>query len=174
MYKRQVLNASKTGRSNKKERRVDALALRADEGRDKLRKATGRSKYPSIRRCPNEGTDVYKRQMQGIKQRINNVILTGQGITNINTSDVAGKIALNIPVKISTGRLISTVRPEYRTDASFCVDNYFAFSDGFCFVRIIPGMHLLRTKAVVSSLRGTCEWRRASSILVANSTQSAF
>ena len=40
--------------------------------------------------------------------------LTGQGITNINKSDVAGKIALNIPVKISTGRLISTVRPEYR------------------------------------------------------------
>lgn len=52
---------------------------------------------------------------QGIKQRINNVILTGQGITNINKSDVAGKIILNIPVKISTGRAISTVRPEYRT-----------------------------------------------------------
>ncbi len=53
--------------------------------------------------------------MQGIKQRINNVILTGQGITNINKSDVAGKVTLNIPVKIATGRLISTVRPEYRT-----------------------------------------------------------
>ena len=53
--------------------------------------------------------------MQGVKPRINNVILTGQGITNINKSDVAGKIILNIPVKISTGRLISTVRPEYRT-----------------------------------------------------------
>ena len=51
----------------------------------------------------------------GIKQQINNVILTGQGITNINKSDVAGKVALNIPVKISTGRLISTVRPGYRT-----------------------------------------------------------
>lgn len=51
----------------------------------------------------------------GIKQRINNVVLTGQGIANINKSDVAGKIILNIPVKISTGRLISTVRPEYRT-----------------------------------------------------------
>ena len=51
-----VLNAIKTGRSNKKERRVDALALRAEEGRDKLRKAAGRSKYPSIRRYPNEGT----------------------------------------------------------------------------------------------------------------------
>ena len=52
---------------------------------------------------------------QGVKPRINNVILTGQGITTINKSDVAGKIILNIPVKISTGRLIITVRPEYRT-----------------------------------------------------------
>jgi len=52
---------------------------------------------------------------QGIKQRINNVVLTGQGITNINKSDVVGKVTLNIPVKISTGRLISTVRPGYRT-----------------------------------------------------------
>ena len=51
---------------------------------------------------------------KGIKQRINNVVLIGQGITNINKSDVAGKIILNIPVKIATGRLISTVRPEYR------------------------------------------------------------
>ena len=52
---------------------------------------------------------------QGIKSRINNVILTGQGITNINKSDVAGKIALNIPVKISTGRAVSMVKPEYKT-----------------------------------------------------------
>ena len=29
-----------------KEHRADALALRAEEGRDKLRKAAGRSKYP--------------------------------------------------------------------------------------------------------------------------------
>ena len=53
---------------------------------------------------------------QGIKSRINNVVLTGQGIININKSDVAGKIILNIPVKISTGRLISTIRPSYRTE----------------------------------------------------------
>ena len=39
-----------------KERRVDALALRADEGRDKLRKAAVRSKYPTTRRCPNGET----------------------------------------------------------------------------------------------------------------------
>ena len=43
-------------RSSYKERRVDAWALRADEGRDKLRKAAGRSKYPSIRRYPNVET----------------------------------------------------------------------------------------------------------------------
>ena len=36
-------------RSSKKEHRVDALALRAEERRDKLRKATGRSKYPESR-----------------------------------------------------------------------------------------------------------------------------
>ena len=35
---------------------VDALVHGADEGRDKLRKAAGRSKYPVIRRYPNEGT----------------------------------------------------------------------------------------------------------------------
>ena len=39
-----------------KERRVDALALRAEERRDKLRKAAGRSKYPSIRRYLNGET----------------------------------------------------------------------------------------------------------------------
>ena len=33
---------------------------------------------------------------QGLKSVINNVILTGQGISNINKSDVAGKINLNI------------------------------------------------------------------------------
>ena len=43
-------------RSSDKEHQVDALALGAEEGRDKLRKAAGRSKYPLIRRYPNEGT----------------------------------------------------------------------------------------------------------------------
>ena len=61
---------------------------------------------------------------QGIKSRINNVILTGQGIVNINKSDVAGKINLNIPVKISTGRAISTVKPNYRT--SYALVRYIA------------------------------------------------
>lgn len=51
----------------------------------------------------------------GIKSNINNVILTGQGITCISKSDVAGKIVLNIPVKIATGRMISTVKPVYRS-----------------------------------------------------------
>ena len=59
-----------------------------------------------------------------LKQKINNVILTGQGIVNINKSDVAGKINLNIPVKISTGRLISTIKPIYRT--SYALVRYIA------------------------------------------------
>ena len=53
-----VSNAIETEkkRSSKQERRVDALALRADERRDKLRKAAGRSKYPLSRRCLNGET----------------------------------------------------------------------------------------------------------------------
>ena len=43
-------------RSSEEERRVDALALRAEERRDKLRKASGRSKYPLIRGCLNGET----------------------------------------------------------------------------------------------------------------------
>ena len=43
-------------RSSEKERMVDALALDADEGRGKLRKATGSRKQTSIRRSPNVGT----------------------------------------------------------------------------------------------------------------------
>ena len=34
----------------------DALALGGEEGRDKLRKAAGRSKYPLIRGSPNGAT----------------------------------------------------------------------------------------------------------------------
>ena len=34
----------------------NALVHGAEEGRDKLRKATERSKYPATRRYPNEGT----------------------------------------------------------------------------------------------------------------------
>jgi len=61
---------------------------------------------------------------QGFKPRINSVIITGQGIATINKSDVAGKIILNIPVKIATGRLISTIKPEYR--ASYALIRYVA------------------------------------------------
>ena len=43
-----------------KERREDALALRADERRDKLRKAAVRSKYPLTRRCLNGETHMRK------------------------------------------------------------------------------------------------------------------
>ncbi len=60
----------------------------------------------------------------GVKHKINNVVLTGQGIIHINKSDVAGKINLNIPVKISTGRAISTVKATYRT--SYALVRYIA------------------------------------------------
>ncbi len=53
--------------------------------------------------------------LQGLKNSINNVILTGEGISNISKSDMAGKIILNIPVKVSSTRLLSTVQPVYRT-----------------------------------------------------------
>jgi hypothetical protein len=43
-------------RSREEEHRADALAPGADEGRDKLRKAAGRSTYPVIRGCPNGET----------------------------------------------------------------------------------------------------------------------
>ena len=54
---------------SKKERRVDALALRADERRDKLRKASGRSKYPMIRRYLNGETRL-SRPQSSIRQFI--------------------------------------------------------------------------------------------------------
>ena len=44
-----------------KEHRENALAPRAEEGRDKLRKAMGRSKYSIIHRYPNEGTHLVKK-----------------------------------------------------------------------------------------------------------------
>ena len=56
-------------RSSKKERRVDALALRAEERRDKLRKAAGRSKYPLNRRYLNGETRLDELQ-SSIRQSI--------------------------------------------------------------------------------------------------------
>jgi hypothetical protein len=38
---------------------VNALALEADEGRDKQRNASGSSKYALIRRYPNGGTHLW-------------------------------------------------------------------------------------------------------------------
>ena len=43
-------------RSSYKGLTENALVRGAEEGRDKLRKAAGRSKYLTIRRYPNEGT----------------------------------------------------------------------------------------------------------------------
>lgn len=61
---------------------------------------------------------------QGLKNNINNVILVGEGIVNLNKSDMAGKIILNIPVKIATGRLVTTVKPTFRT--SYAIVRYIA------------------------------------------------
>lgn len=60
----------------------------------------------------------------GTKISINNVILTGEGIVNINKSDMAGKIILNIPVKISTSRLVNSVKSTYRV--SYALVRYVA------------------------------------------------
>ena len=57
------------GKLSKKERRVDALALRADERRDKLRKAAVRSKYPVTRRYLNGETRLSEPQ-SSIRQSI--------------------------------------------------------------------------------------------------------
>ncbi len=38
---------------------VDALAIEDDEGRDKLRYASGSCKYATIRRFPNGGTQLF-------------------------------------------------------------------------------------------------------------------
>ena len=47
-------------RLSEEERRADALALRAEERRDKLRKAAGSGKYTMIRRYLNGETHVRK------------------------------------------------------------------------------------------------------------------
>ena len=46
-----------------KGRRADALALRAEERRDKLRKAAGSGKYTMIRRFLNGATHMLKRHV---------------------------------------------------------------------------------------------------------------
>ena len=52
---------------------------------------------------------------EGIKQKLNNVVLTGQGITNISKSDIVGKITLNIPVKMETSKVAGLIKPCYTT-----------------------------------------------------------
>ena len=60
-------------RLSKEERRVDALALRAEERRDKLRKAAVRSKYPLTRRCLNGET-----RLEGLQSSIRQSITYGR------------------------------------------------------------------------------------------------
>ena len=47
---------------------MNALAPRADEGRDKLRKAMMRSKYPFNHRYPNEGTQLVVKDQLSIHE----------------------------------------------------------------------------------------------------------
>ena len=46
-------------RLRNKEHKADALAIGAEEGRGKLRKAAVRCKQPATRRCPNGETRVW-------------------------------------------------------------------------------------------------------------------
>ena len=52
---------------------------------------------------------------KGLKSEINTVVLTGQEILSISKSDMVGKIALNIPVKASTGKIAGLIKPNYAT-----------------------------------------------------------
>ena len=52
--------AREAGLAKQKGRRADALALGADERRDKLRKAAGSGTYAKNRRCLNGGTHAGK------------------------------------------------------------------------------------------------------------------
>ncbi len=56
-------------RSSKEEHRADALALRAEERRDKLRKAAGSGIYTLIRRCLNGETHAGRARVSIDEQR---------------------------------------------------------------------------------------------------------
>ena len=60
-------------RSSRKEHRADALALRAEERRDKLRKAAGRGRYPLIRRYLNGET-----RTEGLRASMHESIVHGR------------------------------------------------------------------------------------------------
>ena len=61
-------SASKA-KESRKGRKVDALALGGDEGRDKLRKAAGRRRWPAIRGCPNGATQPARAIPEGRRTR---------------------------------------------------------------------------------------------------------
>lgn len=48
-----------------------------------------------------------------LKESVNKVVIIGQGINNINKSDIAAEKIFNLPVKLSSARLISSVKPVY-------------------------------------------------------------
>ena len=68
-------------KSSYKEHRVDALAPYAEEGRGKLRKATGSRKQAPIRRHPNGET----RQMKSLSPKDESIVLQ-EGTRGTETS----------------------------------------------------------------------------------------
>lgn len=50
-----------------------------------------------------------------VKRYINNVTLVGDGIINLNKSDIVSKIKLNIPTKMVSSKVIDLIKPQYIT-----------------------------------------------------------
>ena len=76
-----MVSGSSDEKSSYKEHRVDALAPYADEGRGKLRKATGSRKQALIRRHPNGET----RQVKNLS-RYDEYIVIHEGTRGTETS----------------------------------------------------------------------------------------
>ena len=69
-YKSENTRTSKSTHMRSRQGRMgDALALGGEEGRDKLRKAAGRRKWPLIRGCPNGATQSARTIPQGRRTR---------------------------------------------------------------------------------------------------------
>ncbi len=48
----------------------------------------------------------------GLKKEINNVIISGEGIKDLEKVEVVGKVALSLPVKLSTNKVLNTINLE--------------------------------------------------------------
>ena len=93
---------------------MDALALRADERRDKLRKASGRSKYPLIRRSLNGETHLSKPQVS-IRQSITYGREPGE-LKHLSTRRKRKKTSIPGVAASETGRAQTGVRAPRGSD----------------------------------------------------------